>query len=119
MKKPGLVAAMGFAIETVRKTKQNKKNKEQVQTTNGGEGEKDICTTMNFNNKEKSVLLLNDTERTATTSNIERCEPRNAVINLDIKNNHCLQERDWKEENFPCLEGKFCKRRFFLVEKYE
>ena len=56
MKKLGLVAAMGFAIKTVRKTKQQKKK--QVQTTNGGEGEKDICTTMNFNNKEKSIFII-------------------------------------------------------------
>ena len=23
------------------------------------------------------------------------------------------------EKNFPCLEGKLCRRRFFLIEKYE
>ena len=49
MKKLSLLAAMGFATET-----EKKKNKYSVQM----EGEKDICTTMYFNNKEKSIFII-------------------------------------------------------------
>ena len=59
MKKLSLVAARGFATETVRKT--NKKNKKQ------GEGEKYICTTekrcYKLRNKKTTIVYKSEIGR--------------------------------------------------------
>ena len=73
MKKLGLLAAMGFATETEKKKRTSTAYKWRGKRTSVR-----LCT---LTIKRNLFLLFNDTERTATTSNIERCEPRNAGIN--------------------------------------